>query len=148
MRILIQRVKEAKVTVEKVTHGKIQKGLLVFLGIHKDDELKDTKWLSEKLVHLRIFSDKEGKMNLSLLDIQGDALIISQFTLYGDCSMGRRPSFIQSMEPAGAKKIYDQFVQEVKNHLGKVQTGVFGAKMEVDLINDGPVTFLIEGKDL
>jgi len=146
MRILIQRVKQAKVVVEGVIVGKINSGLLVFLGIHKDDVAKDTEWLVNKLLGLRIFEDDQGKMNLSVQDIRGDILVVSQFTLYGNCMNGRRPDFISSMCGKDAEIIYEKFVEEVKLGLGSVQTGQFGAVMEVELTNDGPVTFILDGR--
>lgn len=143
MRVVVQRVKEARVLVEEKVVGSIGKGLLILFGVHKDDSPKKISWLVQKLVHLRIFPDEEGKMNRSLLDSKGEALVVSQFTLYGNCSEGRRPDFFESAPSALAKPIYETFVEELKKELGKVQTGVFGAYMEVALINDGPVTFII-----
>lgn len=143
MRIVIQRVKEAKVIVEGKITGSINQGLLVFLGVHKDDLPEQTSWLVQKLVNLRIFTDDQGKMNLSVKDVKGGILLVSQFTLYGNCLEGRRPDFIQAAPPTLAEPIYEKFGLEVVNELGSVQKGVFGAKMEVSLINDGPVTFII-----
>ncbi len=144
MRLITQRVKEASVTVDGNICGQISQGVLVFLGIHRDDKAETTEWLVNKLIHLRQFCDAEGKMNLSLKDIQGEVLIVSQFTLYGDCSSGRRPSFTKSAAPDIAEPIYQKFIAEIKTALGSVQTGIFGAKMSVALVNDGPVTFMIE----
>jgi len=144
MRIVIQRVSEAKVTVEEKICGKIGKGLLVLLGLHKNDKPEQTIWLVNKLVNLRIFQDENAKMNLSLKDIKGEALIVSQFTLYGNCTNGRRPDFIDTAPPDIAERIYEKFVKEVEKELGSVQTGKFGAYMEVSLVNDGPVTFILE----
>lgn len=144
MRMLLQRVKEASVTVEGQKVGAIGKGLLIFLGIHKDDTPERTTWLVNKLIGLRLFADSEGKMNLGLKEVGGEALVVSQFTLYGNCLNGRRPDFIESAPPDRAKALYEKFVDEVRRELGSVQTGQFGAYMEVALINDGPVTFLIE----
>lgn len=147
MRILIQRVKEARVDVEKRTIGKIGNGLLVFLGIHPKDTPDDCLWLKDKLIHLRIFSDSNHKLNLSLLDVKGELLIVSQFTLYADCSRGRRPSFVNAAPPEMAKNLYEQFIQELKSSTLKIETGQFGAHMEISLINDGPLTFLIDSRD-
>jgi D-aminoacyl-tRNA deacylase len=144
MKIVIQRVKKASVSIEEKVWGKIEQGLLVFVGIHKNDTPQDTRWLVNKLVNLRCFSDDAGKMNLSIQDIKGEILIISQFTLYGNCTVGRRPSFTIAAAPEQAIPIYEKFVSEVQNILGKIQTGKFGAAMEVSLINDGPVTFIIK----
>lgn len=144
MRVLIQRVKEARVTVEKEVCGSIGKGLLIFLGIHREDKAESTLWLVNKLLGLRLFADSEGKMNLSLKEIEGEALVVSQFTLYGNCLNGRRPDFIQAAPPETAQPIYEKFIEELRREIGRVQTGMFGAYMEVALINDGPVTFLIE----
>lgn len=148
MRIVVQRVKEARVTVEGRTIGEIGRGVLVFFAVHKNDTLGDPSpnilWLVQKLIHLRIFSDVQGKMNLSLQDVQGEALIVSQFTLYGGCKEGRRPDFIESAPGSLAEPIYNQFVQEVGKSLGRVATGLFAADMQVSLVNDGPVTFIID----
>jgi D-aminoacyl-tRNA deacylase len=144
MRILVQRVNKASVSIEGEVCGSINKGLLVFFAVHKEDVPETTSWLTQKLLNLRIFPDDQDKMNLSLKEIQGEVLIVSQFTLYGDCSKGRRPAFINSAPPEIASNIYNQFVTEVKKELGNVQTGMFAAKMEVQLINDGPATFILE----
>lgn len=146
MRLVIQRVKEAQVSVNSVISGVISKGLLVFLGIHKDDQPQQTVWLVNKLINLRLFADENDKMNLSVQDVGGEVLVVSQFTLYGNCQEGRRPDFIQSASGTTALHLYEKFVAEVKAELGHVQTGVFGAKMEVKLVNDGPVTFIVDGK--
>jgi D-aminoacyl-tRNA deacylase len=146
MRILIQLVKEAAVKVEDNVVGKIGKGLLIFLGVHKDDTAEDCLWLKEKLIHLRIFVDANEKMNLSIQDVAGELLIVSQFTLHADCIKGRRPSFDQSARPEHAKELYERFIEEMKANIKTVQTGQFGAYMQVELINDGPLTFLIDSK--
>lgn len=145
MRILIQRVKEAKVSVNEKVCGQIGKGLLLFLGIHKNDTPDKTDWLVKKLIGLRIFSDVDGKMQEDILQAQGDILVVSQFTLYGTCLAGKRPEFTEAALPEPAFLLYEQFIQELSQELKKpVQTGIFGATMEVSLINDGPVTFLLE----
>lgn len=146
MKLVIQRVTEASVAVEGQIIGKIDKGLLVFLGIHKNDSAEKIDWLIQKLIHLRIFSDGEGKMNLSIQDIHGAFLIVSQFTLYANCQTGRRPSFIETMEPTQATILYDQFIEKLSlaYEKAKVQTGQFGAAMSVSLVNDGPFTFILE----
>lgn len=146
MRIVIQRVKEASVIADGELSGKIKKGLLVFLGVHKDDVPENTQWLINKLVNLRIFEDANGKMNLSVKDVQGEILVVSQFTLYGNCNNGRRPDFIDTAPPPIATKLYEKFVSEVAQEMGAVQTGRFGAYMEVSLVNDGPVTFILDSK--
>lgn len=144
MKALIQRVKFAEVRSNDRLLGKIQKGILCFLGIKKGDTNQLADWLAEKIVHLRIFPDQEGKMNLSLLDIQGEILVVSQFTLEADCSHGRRPSFINAQEPQKAEEIYNHFIQKLNSYKIKVESGEFGAEMEVYLINDGPATFILE----
>ncbi|MBI5345803.1 MAG: D-tyrosyl-tRNA(Tyr) deacylase [Chlamydiae bacterium] len=147
MRIVIQRVLEASVTIDQKIVGQIKQGALVLFGVHKSDEEKDTLYLVDKLLNLRMFKDENDKMNLSLKDIKGSVLVVSQFTLYADCLSGRRPSFTETAEPLVAKRIYDKFVLELKSEI-EVQTGVFGARMQVSLINDGPVTFIIDGKKI
>lgn len=144
MRMLIQRVLEAKVTVDGQTTGKIGHGLLVFLAVKKGDTETSVDWMIKKLMGLRIFSDEAGKMNLSIEDVNANILVVSQFTLYGNCTQGRRPDFLDSAKPSEARLLYDAFVQKIRSKLGDVQTGRFAAKMEVSLINDGPVTFLVE----
>lgn len=144
MRLLVQVVKEAKVTVDQEITGAIGRGVLVFFGAHVNDSRADAEWLAEKLANLRVFPDSEGKMNLSLKDVDGSALIVSQFTLYGDCSQGRRPSFTNAAPPAVANPLYEHFVALMKARLKVVETGRFGEYMEVSLVNDGPLTFLIE----
>lgn len=145
MRLLIQRVKEAQVTVEGKVCGSIQKGLLLFLGIRSEDQSTSTDWLAKKVVNLRIFSDEAEKMNRSILEIQGDILVVSQFTLYGNCMSGRRPDFVQAASPEKALLLYEKFLLELEAELKKPpQAGIFGASMEVSLVNDGPVTFLLE----
>ncbi len=144
MKILIQRVAHAKVEVDGKTVGMIEEGVLVFVGITHSDTIVQTTWLANKLINLRIFEDSQGKINQSLIDRKGSALIISQFTLYADCSDGRRPSFTQAAPPEIAKPLYEQFVKEVRQRGIPVETGVFGADMKVSLLNDGPITLLLE----
>jgi len=145
MRLLIQRVKEAQVTVNTTICGQIKKGLLIFLGVHKEDTPAHVEWLVKKLINMRIFSDDEGKMNLNLQQAEGEILVVSQFTLYGTLDSGNRPEFTQAALPEPAFLLYEEFIQELSQALGKsVQTGVFGALMDVSLVNDGPVTFFLE----
>jgi D-aminoacyl-tRNA deacylase len=147
MRIVIQRVKEASVTIDNKVVGEIGAGALVLFGVAQGDDKSHVKWIANKLINLRMFADSNDKMNLSLQDINGSVLIVSQFTLYADCSAGRRPSFTKSAPPEIARSLYEDFVVEVKKEIPKkVQTGVFGGKMQVKLINDGPVTFIIDNK--
>lgn len=146
MRLVIQRVKEAQVSVEGRCIGKIHQGMLVFLGIAKADSEKDVDYLVEKIIGLRIFEDKAGKMNLSALDVNGEFLVVSQFTLLGDCDKGRRPSFDTAAEPKKAEELYNLFVKRLHERKLKVKTGQFRAMMEVSLVNDGPVTFILESK--
>ena len=144
MRMVIQRVKEARVTVEGKVIGQIKKGALVLFGVQKTDIPAYTEWMAQKLIGLRYFSDSNGKMNLSVQDIQGEVLIVSQFTLYANCNEGRRPGFEAAAPGSVAKMMYEKFVEEVRQEVKMVQTGIFGADMEVALVNDGPVTFVID----
>lgn len=144
MKILIQRVKHAHVQVEDKTVGFIGVGALVFIGITHKDTITQATWLANKLINLRMFEDAHGKTNQSLLERKGEVLVISQFTLYADCSTGRRPSFTQAAPPELAKQLCETFVQEVRQGGLSVQTGVFGAEMQVSLLNDGPFTLMIE----
>lgn len=146
MRILIQHVKQALVKVEGETVGQIGKGLLVFLGVHREDTTEDCQWIKEKLLNVRIFPDSNGKMNLSIQDVKGELLVVSQFTLYADCRQGRRPSFDSSAPSALAAKLYQHLIKELRTSMS-VQTGRFGAHMEVQLVNDGPLTFWLDSKE-
>ncbi|MDD5794734.1 D-aminoacyl-tRNA deacylase [Clostridium sp. HCP1S3_B4] len=147
MRALIQRVSSSKVVVSGKVVGSIGRGFNVLIGIAKDDTLEDVLYIKDKILNLRIFEDENEKMNLSLKDIKGEILAISQFTLYGDCRKGRRPNFMNAMAGEDAKKLYDELVLELKKSNLKVETGIFGADMKVDIQNDGPVTILIESKN-
>jgi D-tyrosyl-tRNA(Tyr) deacylase len=146
MRVVIQRALKATVCVEGALVGTIDQGLLVFLAVHKEDTKADADQLVQKLIHLRIFSDDKGKMNLSLLDTGLSALIVSQFTLYGNCQTGRRPDFFEAAPPQMASELYLYFIEKMSSHVKNISTGVFGANMQVSLINDGPVTFVIDSK--
>ncbi len=146
MRAVIQRVKSSSVTVGDETVGKIDNGLLVLLGVAKPDQAADADFLAEKIVNLRIFEDEQGKMNRSLIDIGGEMLVVSQFTLLGDCRKGRRPSFTEAAGPDKANELYEYFVAQVRKTGITVATGRFRAMMEVALINDGPVTLILESK--
>lgn len=148
MRVVVQRVKEASVTVEGEVVGKIGKGLLVLLGVGKEDEGKDLDYLVDKVVGLRIFQDENDKMNLSLMDIGGELLVVSQFTLYGDVRKGKRPSFTDSAHPEIGERLYEEFVVRARDKGLRVETGVFGAHMDVSLVNDGPVTIMIDSKKI
>ena len=143
---LLQRVSEAKVTIDDKIAGEIGSGLLIFLGVFQNDALEDTKFLTNKIVHLRLFDDDAGKMNRSLLDVEGAVLVVSQFTLCADTKKGRRPSFIKAAQPKLGEKIYNNFIQDLKKRGVSVATGIFGAMMDVQLVNDGPVTFLLDSK--
>lgn len=146
MRCVVQRVSRASVTVDKEIVGKIDQGLLVLWGVGEKDEDADCRWLVDKVVGLRIFEDEEGKMNRSVLDVKGEILMVSQFTLYGDCRKGRRPSFSSAAAPEKAKALFDQAVAYIKEYGLKVETGIFQADMQVELINDGPVTLLLDSE--
>ena len=146
MRAVIQRVKSAQVIVNEKIIGSIGFGLLVLFGISREDNCDDADYLVEKTINLRIFDDQDGKMNRSLLDVGGEMLIVSQFTLIADCRKGRRPSFTAAAEPAEAKKLYQYFIERVKEKGITVATGEFQALMEVGLINNGPVTILMDSK--
>lgn len=146
MRGVVQRVKRAGVTVDGELVGRIDKGLLVFLGVGNEDDEKDIQYLADKIINLRIFEDSNGKMNESLLDQKGELLIVSQFTLYGDCRKGKRPSFDKAAKPKDAEMLYERFVEYCKGFGIKVETGKFQAMMDVELINDGPVTILLDSK--
>lgn len=148
MRALIQRVLEAKVLVNNEIVGKINQGLLVFLGVGHNDTDKDIQWLASKIVQMRIFSDEEGKMNKSVKDVNGDILVVSQFTLFASTKKGNRPSFTDSAAPDFAKEMYEKFIFQCEGLLQKkVERGIFAADMKVHLINDGPVTIWIDSKD-
>ncbi|CCZ18088.1 MAG: D-aminoacyl-tRNA deacylase [Clostridium sp.] len=146
MRVVIQRVKNASVEIDGNVNGKINTGFLVLLGIASTDTKQDVDYLVKKVVNLRVFSDENDKMNLSLKDVNGELLVISQFTLYGNCREGNRPSFIEAAKPDVAIPLYEYFVEECKKQISVVETGVFGADMKVSLLNDGPVTIIIESK--
>ncbi len=147
MRLVIQRVKEAHVAIKGELFSKIGKGMVVFVAVAKDDAFEDIDLLADKLANLRIFEDEAGKMNLSSLDIKGEFLIVSQFTLLGDCAKGRRPSFDEAADPKKAEEFYGYFIQRVRDHNLRVETGRFRAMMEVSLVNDGPVTFILDSKN-
>ncbi len=148
MRAVVQRVKKAEVKVNKRVVGSIDKGVLIFLGVAKEDSEKDCEYLANKIAHLRIFPDDQKPMNKSLIDVGGSALVVSQFTLLGDCRKGRRPSFTEAAEPEKAKELYNKFIEILKGMNIHVETGIFQEMMEVHLINDGPVTMLLDSKKL
>ncbi|MCM3164987.1 D-aminoacyl-tRNA deacylase [Metabacillus litoralis] len=146
MKVVVQRAKDAQVTVEGDVVGKIKAGVMVLVGMTHDDTEADAEYLAEKIAHLRIFEDESGKMNSSLLDIEGEVLSVSQFTLYGDCRKGRRPNYMNAAKPDYANKLYEIFNQKLKEKGLHVETGTFGAMMDVQFTNDGPVTLIIESK--
>ncbi|MDP8265597.1 MAG: D-aminoacyl-tRNA deacylase [Candidatus Aceula meridiana] len=146
MRIVIQRVKESEVTVSGQSVGRIGLGLVVLLAVGKDDTAEDIDYLTKKLAELRIFEDKDGKMNCSIQEAGGAFLVVSQFTLLGDCKKGRRPSFDKAAEPKRAEEMYNQFIESLRFKGFKVSTGEFRAMMDVSLVNDGPVTFILDSK--
>ena len=144
MRAVVQRVKSAEVLVDGRSTGRIGKGFLVFIGVARGDGEKEISYMASKLPDLRIFEDDEGKFNLSLRETGGEMLVVSQFTLYGDCRKGRRPSFIEAEDPVAARSLYERLVSRLRESGVSVQTGEFQAKMEVHLVNDGPVTILLD----
>lgn len=146
MKIVLQKVSEAFVEIDGVVVGKIGQGLVILLGVERGDSTRDVEYLSEKTVNLRVFEDEQGKMNRSLLDVNGEMLIVSQFTLAGDCRKGRRPGFDKAAEPDLAKKLYIEFIRFVQNKGIKTAEGKFGAMMKVNITNDGPVTFVLENR--
>lgn len=147
MRAVVQRVKQSSVIVDDEIVAEIGKGLLVLLGISKDDGINDIKWLADKIVHLRIFEDELEKMNKSVLEVGGELLVVSQFTLYGDCRKGRRPSFSESATPDIAQSLYNNFLSFLtENYNINVKNGIFQAQMIVNIVNDGPVTLLLDSK--
>jgi len=146
MRAVVQRVARAGVTVDTRVVGSIEHGLLVLLGAHRDDTAKDVRWLADKLVHLRIFEDRQGLMNLSLLETGGAMLVVSQFTLLGDCRKGRRPSWAAAAPPDRARDLYEDLVAQVRKTGVPVETGEFRAMMDVSLVNSGPVTILLDSR--
>lgn len=146
MRAVIQRVTSSKVEVDGAIVGQINKGFNVLLGISREDTEEDLRYIKDKLINLRVFEDENDKMNLSLLDVSGEVLLISQFTLYGDCRKGRRPNFMNALGGEEAKVLYEKFVTMIKETGLKVETGTFGAHMKVDIQNDGPVTVLLDSK--
>ena len=148
MRAVIQRAKRGSVTVDGEIIGQIGQGLVILLGIGEGDNQEDIEYLADKIVNLRIFDDANGKMNLSALDEELELLVISQFTLYGDCRKGRRPGFGQAASPKEARRLYEGFLEEIKKYGLKVETGQFAAMMDVELINDGPVTMLLDSNRL
>lgn len=146
MRVVVQRVKHASVTINGTVNGKINNGFLVLLGVQSTDSEQDVDFLVKKVTNLRIFSDENDKMNLSLKDVNGELLIVSQFTLYANCKEGNRPSFVEAAKPDIAIPLYEYFVSECKKIIPVVETGIFGADMKVDLLNDGPVTIIMDSK--
>lgn len=144
MKFIVQRVNKSQVEVEEKIVGKIDKGFMVLIGITHNDTKEIADFLVRKLINLRVFEDEKGKMNLSLKDVQGSLLLISQFTLYADCTSGNRPSFTNAAKPEFANELYEYIIEECKKQIPNVQTGIFGADMQVSLINDGPVTIILE----
>ena len=148
MRVLLQRVTRASVEIEGKTHSEIRQGMLVLLGVEEEDNHEDINWLSGKISRLRIFNDNEGIMNLSVCDIKGELLVVSQFTLHASTKKGNRPGYVKAARPETAIPLYEEFVRSLSEETGlKVKTGVFGAMMSIELINDGPVTIMIDSKN-
>lgn len=148
MRAVVQRVKFASVKVDEKTIGKIDSGFLVLLGVGEDDDEKDLEYIYKKVTGLRVFEDENSQMNLSLEDVDGAILVVSQFTLYGDARKGRRPSFVKAAKGEKARSMYEEFIQRAKSDGFKVETGEFGADMKVELLNDGPVTILLDSSKI
>lgn len=147
MKALLQRVDKASVSVDGKITGEVGKGLCVFLGVVREDTEKDIAWLADKIVNLRIFEDGSGKMNRSVIDEEGEILVVSQFTLCGDCKKGRRPSWTKAAEPSSANGMYEKFVEEIEARGVRTATGVFQAYMKVEICNDGPVTLMIDSRE-
>ena len=147
MRLVLQRVKEARVDVAGATVGAISTGLLILIGVTSTDTQQDADYLADKVIYLRIFPDEEGRMNRSILEVGGSLLVVSQFTLYGDCKKGRRPSFDRAAPPEQARQLYEYFIERLTSRNIIVQTGVFQAEMQIHLVNDGPVTFVLDSPD-
>ena len=146
MKLVVQRVKNANVSIENNIVGKINQGFVVLLGVSNEDTKENADYLVKKLLNLRVFSDNDDKMNLSIKDIEGELLIVSQFTLYANCKEGNRPSFVEAAKPDIAVPLYEYFVSECKKIIPIVETGIFVADMKVDLLNDGPVTIIMDSK--
>ena len=147
MRAVVQRVSSARVVVAGNATGEVGRGLLVLLGVTHDDSAEDARWLAEKIAGLRVFADDDGKMNRDVGEVGGGVLVVSQFTLYGDCQKGRRPSFVAAARPEQAEPLYEAFVNGFRGLGIKTATGIFGAMMQVELVNDGPVTLIVESKN-
>lgn len=148
MRAVVQRVSKAKVEINGKINGEIGKGFLIFVAVQRDDEISDIDYLAKKIENLRVFEDEDGKMNLSIQDIRGELLVVSQFTLYGDCRKGNRPSFIQSAKSPKSLDNYEIFLEKLRSTGLKVETGEFGADMDVSLVNDGPVTIQLDSSKI
>ncbi len=146
MKVVLQRVREAQVDIDSKIIAKINQGILVLIGVGCNDTPQDAAYLAQKIAGLRIFDDAQGKMNLCVQDVHGAILVVSQFTLYGDCVKGRRPSFDQAADPTKGEELYNYFVAQLRQYTGPVVTGQFRAMMDVSLVNDGPVTFVLESK--
>lgn len=148
MRFVIQRVKHANVKVDDVTKGQVDRGFLVFVGVSQDDTKEIADKMIKKLINMRIFEDKDGKTNLGLKDVNGELLLVSQFTLYADCKKGNRPSFVKAGKPDMANEMYEYIIEECQKEISVVEKGVFGADMKVELLNDGPFTILLDSEEL